>query len=189
MSFWFPAGLVAAAFVETFFLGTLLLFFGARWWKAREINLVRAAGLCAAIMAVPFVLSLTALALFDVANPTDAEALVLLMMLAVGIVLPWYLAKRILATGWWRAVAVWLCAWLPLALVNTALGMTTRFLFTESYIVPTGAMAPTIIGAHADRVCSNCGCQFYVARSPTSLPTMITRLTRRSSNTWSATFW
>jgi signal peptidase I len=35
----------------------------------------------------------------------------------------------------------------------------------EAFLVPTGAMAPTIYGAHADVVCSNCGMTFGVNMS------------------------
>lgn len=116
-------------------------------------------------MTGPFAASLLILALFDLTNPSDAAALGLLMICVGAIVVPWYVAKRILVAGWWRTLAIWISAWIPLTLVNTALGMTTRFMFAESFIVPTGAMAPTIIGAHADRVCSNCGCEFNVSLS------------------------
>src|SRR5947209_859745 len=35
-----------------------------------------------------------------------------------------------------------------------------RTFATEAYIVPTGSMAPTLLGMHRDFVCPNCGLRF-----------------------------
>lgn len=41
----------------------------------------------------------------------------------------------------------------------------------EAFIVPTGGMAPTIYGAHADVVCENCGMKYAVGMSmPAQMP-------------------
>jgi signal peptidase I len=165
MSLAFLFGIAAAALVESFFLGTLLLYLTSRWWKTTEISLKRAVALCAALMFGPVPAGLLGLAYFQDKTPSDSQPVVAVLLLLAMVSLPWYLAKRILRTGWWRALGVWLSTWVPLTLVNMTLAMVTRYIFAEAFVVPTGAMAPTVIGAHADRVCTNCGCEFNVSLS------------------------
>ena len=45
------------------------------------------------------------------------------------------------------------------------LAFLVKWKLLEAFIVPTGAMAPTIYGAHADVVCQNCGMKYAVSMS------------------------
>src|SRR4051794_32892836 len=42
--------------------------------------------------------------------------------------------------------------------------MLFRTFAAEAYIVPTGSMAPTLLGHHSELVCPNCGFRFAVGR-------------------------
>ncbi|MGD0900218.1 MAG: signal peptidase I [Thermoguttaceae bacterium] len=45
------------------------------------------------------------------------------------------------------------------------LAFLVKWKLLEAFVVPTGAMAPTIYGAHADVVCQNCGMEYAVSMS------------------------
>jgi signal peptidase I len=45
------------------------------------------------------------------------------------------------------------------------LAFLVKWKLLEAFVVPTGAMAPTIYGAHADVVCQNCGMKYAVSMS------------------------
>jgi len=45
------------------------------------------------------------------------------------------------------------------------LALVVKWKLLEAFVVPTGAMAPTIYGAHADVVCRNCGMKYAVSMS------------------------
>ncbi|HVA47130.1 MAG TPA: S26 family signal peptidase [Pirellulales bacterium] len=157
--------LLVAALVESFVVGTLLFYIAAQWWKTPQTSLRRAAGLCAALLATSVVVPVLAWLLLWTSKGTDVTAIVVLMLCFAGLLIQWNWVRIILRTNGRRAAAVFLSASVPLVLVNTALTTATRVLFAEGFIVPTGAMAPTIIGAHAKRACANCGCGFNVSLS------------------------
>ena len=35
----------------------------------------------------------------------------------------------------------------------------------EAFVIPTGSMAPTLMGRHKDVVCPKCGCPYQVSAS------------------------
>lgn len=165
MSLLFPLGILAAVFVESLFLGTLLLFLTARLWKAPAASLSRALLLCLSLFAISFVCTVTLrLITLRIENRAAILAMVL-TLLAIAFALQWAAAKKALRTNRLRALAVWLSAWIPLW--GTELGMlfVMRSFFVEGYKMPTGGLAPNIIGVHADKECSNCGCKFAVSLS------------------------
>jgi len=45
------------------------------------------------------------------------------------------------------------------------LALLLKWKLLEAFVVPTGAMAPTVYGAHADVVCQNCGQEYAVSMS------------------------
>jgi signal peptidase I len=56
-------------------------------------------------------------------------------------------------------------------LVLLAIGIVvSRAFAAEAYIVPTGSMAPTLLGAHRDLVCPNCGLTFPLGIDESGLP-------------------
>lgn len=162
MSLSFVIGLAAAAMVESFFLGGLLLYLSARCWKT-PVGLGRAVGLCFALMATSTAGSVLSLLVSRSLASANFQIALALMIGLGATLLQWYWAKRILRTGVLLALAVWLSAWTPLLLTNVALALITKTVFTEAYTMPTGSMAPTVLGKHGDRLCANCGCEFAVS--------------------------
>jgi hypothetical protein len=56
-------------------------------------------------------------------------------------------------------------------IVAFVLAFIFRAFIIEAFVIPTGSMAPTLNGAHAEVVCSDCGYRFSVgAESPTGEP-------------------
>jgi signal peptidase I len=49
--------------------------------------------------------------------------------------------------------------------VALGLAFTVKIFLVEAFVVPTGALATTILGAHADVTCKNCGYQFPITMS------------------------
>ena len=47
-------------------------------------------------------------------------------------------------------------------LVAFVLAFVFRAFIVEAFVIPTGSMAPTLYGAHAEFVCADCGCPFAV---------------------------
>ena len=47
-------------------------------------------------------------------------------------------------------------------LVAFVLAFVFRAFIVEAFVIPTGSMAPTLHGAHAEFVCADCGCPFSV---------------------------
>ncbi|MFO0927349.1 MAG: S26 family signal peptidase [Gemmataceae bacterium] len=83
----------------------------------------------------------------------QAAALLLLPLLVVRVGLP---------GGWPRAVAVWL-TWLLLGAAQVAVAvLAARSLFVETMLVPTGAMAETLLGPHKRVGCPLCRLTFPV---------------------------
>lgn len=46
-------------------------------------------------------------------------------------------------------------------LIAVALALAMRFFVVEAFKIPTGSMAPTLLGAHKDIKCPNCNWRFY----------------------------
>jgi signal peptidase I len=53
--------------------------------------------------------------------------------------------------------ASWLRENLEAIVVAVILALLIRQYATEAFVIPTGSMAPTLLGAHVDLVCTNCG--------------------------------
>lgn len=152
-------------------LGTTLLYLSSRCWRAPAISWRRAFALCLVLVATG-VCGVVALWLAAAVNVTQSQAgnLVQLVFLLVSIILAtsaikWYWVKRFTRTGVARSLAIWLSAWIPLTISTWVIAFACRNNLLETFIIPTGSMAPNIIGVHGNRVCSNCGWPFTVSLS------------------------
>src|SRR5574337_782973 len=48
--------------------------------------------------------------------------------------------------------------------IAVALAFAIRYFVVEAFKIPTGSMAPTLLGEHKDVKCPNCGWSFYADR-------------------------
>ena len=48
--------------------------------------------------------------------------------------------------------------------IAIALAFVIRYFVVEAFKIPTGSMAPTLLGEHKDVKCPNCGWSFYADR-------------------------
>lgn len=81
------------------------------------------------------------------------------------IVVPWLLIMVVFKASWWRAGLAMLVASLLGQLLAWPVAAALRAKVAEAFVVPTGAMAPTIIGAHVDLTCANCRWEFAYTMS------------------------
>lgn len=56
--------------------------------------------------------------------------------------------------------------------IALVLAFVFRAFVVEAFVIPTGSMAPTLMGAHSRYVCENCGYRFDVNYSSSSNPTV-----------------
>lgn len=83
----------------------------------------------------------------------------------LSIVVPFFVLLAGLRTGWWKTACVWL-VWRLLSLGQAGLTLVlVQTLLFESFVVPTGAMAETILGHHKAVTCPRCGLGFPVNAS------------------------
>ncbi len=62
----------------------------------------------------------------------------------------------------WVATMLWLVGSVS---AGFGLAILVRDFLVEAFVVPTGGLATTILGLHADVTCENCGCQFPIGMS------------------------
>ncbi len=67
---------------------------------------------------------------------------------------------------------------------SIVIAFVLAFLFrtfeAEAFVIPTGSMAPTLMGQHKDTACNKCGFPFRVSASQEEPPEYITRPAERS---------
>lgn len=144
-------GLLLASVV----LWALFLRLGLRWAKVPEVTTRRVV----VATAIVIVLQVTLNVLFLFVSPSsDPQSIGLgLVELAAAVVVPGAVISAVFKCRFLRALQ----AWLPtlLATVTTlafALLVLRPFLY-EAFVVPTNAMAPTLVGQHWKGTCPECG--------------------------------
>jgi len=92
-----------------------------------------------------------------------------LAAMAIGLVVTWLTVKIVYRTDFRRAALALAIMMVPGVVAVPALTMVAalvlKFTVLETFIVPTGAMATAIHGAHADITCKNCGFPYAVTMS------------------------
>ena len=73
--------------------------------------------------------------------------------------------------------------WLREVVEAVAIALVLAFLFrsfeAEAFVIPTGSMAPTLMGRHKDVICDTCGFRFQVGASEE-----VDKLTNRPTGSW-----
>lgn len=78
---------------------------------------------------------------------------------------PWLAIRRRLACSRGQATGVIVLVGVPDVVLAILLVATVRLAVVQAFVVPTGAMAPTIYGVRSDVECSNCGWRYAVNMS------------------------
>ena len=149
------AGLLLASFA----VSILTLVLCGRLFRAEKATLGRAAAVCG-ILAVP-----SPLALLWSNRVSERKRPWLGDAASDSIPGAWFLIRWLLRTGSGKAVLIMLTWLVASTVLNVGLALTCRATVAEAFIVPTGAMAPTIYGQHVDKTCPRCGCPFAVGAS------------------------
>jgi signal peptidase I len=141
-----------------------LLRLGAQWARIPVITYKRAVAAVVLIdVAVLVVHRIVSVAEGHFPNLPRYPFAIPLIKLGLGAVAAWAVVQWILRTTLGKAIL----AWLPTLAATVAgwvlaLAVIRPYLF-EAFIVPTNAMAPTILGRHLRSVCPACGGVGYVS--------------------------
>jgi signal peptidase I len=158
--------LLAANFLaQIFLLAGLLMLFG-KLFRTERPAFKSALKVAALITVVGLVVSLPVSLLMRSASSGTAIALGLAAMVGI-YVFYWKMIRKLLQSSGKKTFGAMVFSLGISTAVALGLAYTLRGYGFEAFVVPTGAMAPTIFGAHRDVVCPNCGRQFAVSMSDT----------------------
>lgn len=152
---------VAILFMGSLTLQVACIRWGLRWTKLAEISWLRATGVLLSVVVVQFLCGgLFAIVLgesFHKLHGIGEYALVLGLQYAV--------ATVVLKLGFSTTVRRAAAATLPLGVLSFAfpciLIFMVRPVLYETYVIPTNAMAPTLLGEHLEAACPRCGAAAY----------------------------
>jgi signal peptidase I len=96
----------------------------------------------------------------NVAEAIALAACIVLFLVLVGIV------SAVFRTSAWRAVGIVLVATAASAAIGYTIALGVRATLVELFVIPTGSMAPTVLGEHGLHTCPNCGREFAVHSVP-----------------------
>jgi signal peptidase I len=153
-------------------LSAWLLRLGAKWAKVGGVSFKRAVLAALLIELVYLVVRGSVRAMVGLGFQSKFEQYpyaVPVTELVLSSLAAWAMVQWILGTTIRQAIV----AWIPTLLANAvawvlAFAIVRPFLF-EAFVVPTNAMAPTIVGRHLRAACPSCGGVAYV--SPSSVST------------------
>lgn len=141
----------------------------AHWCRIEKVSFRRAMAIALAIFVwgTAFAACLYCLASVDPGTPESGFGMAALYfaLLAVYLTGVWFAFKRLLRTKGWRAGGAVLIAVFLSSAGNFLLALPLRWALFEAFVIPTGAMAPTVIGRHKDVTCPQCGYFFQLNAS------------------------
>ena len=189
MPLWLPVAFFIATTLESLLLGALLLWLSCRWLKLPPASMRRAfATNLVLILASAAAQAALVLVVFYLPANEGVRAALVLALLPILLFVQCAIIARLLHADAIKAFLAWLIATLPVALVSFGLGTMAKAAMVEAFTVPTGAMGPTILGAHADRTCEHCGFAYAVGLSEREPPTGVSRAEWEAELTPLATF-
>ncbi|HEV2968705.1 MAG TPA: S26 family signal peptidase [Pirellulales bacterium] len=162
MPLWFVVGLFAVLIALQLGAVALFLWLGTRWWNVPNVSFRRAMATTITLLLWGAVI-LAAEPWIGEKSSSIAPAIALLVLGLGGqlCIIKWILRARI-----GKAVLMWLVV----AAVSCAFGLAPAFAIRasllETFVVPTGSMAPTILGSHSNVLCNDCGFSYAVGRRP-----------------------
>ena len=136
-----------------------LLWVGARWAKIEGVTFARLAG----IAVIGAVLGVVGDAVF---LASSSNLFIGVVTLAICIFLEWGVIATLLNTSFLRAVLAWLPTVLHLAVMLGFMLLALRPFCCEAFVIPTNAMAPTLLGHHYVGKCVACDAPAYCSPGP-----------------------
>ncbi len=153
------------------FVQSLFLWLGAKLVKIPGVNYPRALLTCVVITVIWLPIQ-AGIAWWDWWLMDSDESMLLLVQLiaavlslGVGVAVPWLCVKWLLRATFGRAALAALIMFVGGIVGSLALALSLMSTLVEKFVIPTGAMAPTLHGAHADLTCENCGFDYSVSMS------------------------
>lgn len=158
--------LFASVLVLSLVLQAIFLWIGARWLKASKATIGKAFLATSLMLVVSMVLlaisvwlprevsaSNLSLTLVDLAVASAASmGFFLAQILIHTLIIKW-----IMQTPIWRAFSTWLASLIPSVAMLAFTFLVIRPYMLEAFVIPTFAMAPTLVGWHKNATCPHCG--------------------------------
>lgn len=154
--------------------GAFFLWLGARVFGVPRVGLLRAAVVALLVDAAGVALLVAAMrlagwwtdrAVLSAARVSAVNLGAVVVAMLLSFAAAWLLVGVIFRTGAKRSLVINLFAAAATSVIVLVAFVPWALLAVETYNVPTGAMAPTIYGDHADVSCSNCGWPYAVSLS------------------------
>lgn len=152
----------------------VMLRIAVRLCKTTMPSWPRTFSICMAIALTNMAIALCALPLIPTLermshSPTATDATVgVAIMLTVAVLIlvavPAIYLKWFLGTSWLRSLLAGPAAVISAGIVEQGIALTLKLTLIETFVIPTGAMAPTIIGRHVAVVCDQCEFTYAVGR-------------------------
>lgn len=151
--------LAAIVAICGFLVSILVLWFYGRVLKAEKATLARAAAACLLMTLLTIAATRGTLAFDDQLLELAPQALVAVTLaeLSVEFLIACLCVCWLFRTSFGRAVLIWLCSVVTNVVLAIALALALRTTCAEAFVVPTGAMSPTLYGMHCYKDCDNCG--------------------------------
>jgi signal peptidase I len=162
MPLWFVVSMFAMLIAVQLGTVALFLWLGARWWSGPNVNFRRA--LVTTLVLLLFGAVLLAAAAWIAEKSSSVAPAIALLLLDLGghlLIIKWMLRARL-----GSAVMIWLVVLGVSCAVGLAPAFAIRKSLLETFVVPTGSMAPTILGSHSNVLCPECGFAYAVGRRP-----------------------
>lgn len=147
----------------------LFLRWGLRWAKVPDVTFRRVAAATAMVLILHVVLE--SILLLVSSSLAVQETLLAVVGLTAGVLIPCAVISLVFKTQLLRAFQAWLVTLLSSLPSFAVLLFVVRPFVFETFVVPTNAMAPTLLGTHWQGVCSQCGSPNYCSPYRFSGPT------------------
>ena len=154
---------LVAAGISGFLASVIALWIFGRLLKAKKATFLRAITACLLIATFCIGAFFGCLAISDQLGEFALWSLVPVMFaefLFACLCICW-----LFGTTFGRAVLIWFLSTVSVGILGLSLAFAGSVVLTDKFVVPTGAMSPTIYGAHCHKVCDHCGYRFAVGLS------------------------
>jgi signal peptidase I len=150
---------VAAILLAGFLLATPFLWLGALFTHAPKATIGRA--LLAASISVACGSAFVPLTIWSARECAEfggafSAVSVVIGLIAALLFITWFVIKSVFQTTLPRALLIFSTTAVPLMLLFFVAFFPLKLFVAEAYVVPTNAMAPTVIGYHREATCPHC---------------------------------